>query len=508
MFGSIIRSLVFVAVVGAIVWAVSELIATPGGVTISFAGYEIFLTPIAAVAGLILGFAALWIAVKALGLLLAVLRFLTGDETALSRYFERSRMRRGLEALSSGMTAIAAGDARVATQKARKAERLLQRPELTRLLNAQAADLSGDARRARVYYKALAQEPDTAFVGIKGLLGQALEQNDTDKALKLAQYGFALKPKDPKLLETLYELQSEHFDWEGARKTLSAQKRIGAVDRTEATRREATLALAQAEDAEVSRQEEESRKRAIEAAKLDPANVEAVVTAARKLTAEGSKRAASRQIIEAWRVNPDARLAAAFAEIEPEESPSRRRKRFQRLFEANPGHAETKFLRAELALADGDWAGARTAIGELDEDEPSARTLAITAAIARGEGAPDHVVRAWLAKALGAPRGGATDGEISHAAMLPLLVPDDEVEDAETASGTEEPGGGAASEAGPRAAGAGAAEEAATDGKAGAGADATRAPATGEDGGGPDADGGPSGDGRNGSGSAGPRVTA
>ena len=40
-----------------------------------------------------------------------MLRFLLGDETAISRYFSRSRERRGFDALSDGMVALASGDA-------------------------------------------------------------------------------------------------------------------------------------------------------------------------------------------------------------------------------------------------------------------------------------------------------------------------------------------------------------------------------------------------------------
>ena len=38
-------------------------------------------------------------------------------------------------------------------------------------------------------------------------------------------------------------------------------------------------------------------------------------------------------------------------------------------------------------------------------DKPTVRSLAIMAAIERGEGASDAVVRGWLAKAVSAPRG-------------------------------------------------------------------------------------------------------
>ena len=153
----------------------------------------------------------------------------------------------------------------------------------------------------------------------------------------------------------------------------------------------------------------------------------------RLLLSSGSKRAASKLVHDAWRVKPHPALAAAYASIEPDESPEARRRRFEGLFGLHPTHDETRFLRAELALVAEDWTGARTAIQDLRETEPSMRSCAIMAAIARGEGEPDHVIRGWLARALGAPRNEATDSDISHAAMLPLLIEPAEAEDAEEA---------------------------------------------------------------------------
>ncbi len=48
---------------------------------------------------------------------------------------------------------------------------------------------------------------------------------------------------------------------------------------------------------------------------------------------------------------------------------------------------------------------ARKALGDLTEVNPTARSLTIMAAIERGEGAPDQVVRGWLTRALTASRG-------------------------------------------------------------------------------------------------------
>ena len=117
--------------------------------------------------------------------------------------------------------------------------------------------------------------------------------------------------------------------------------------------------------------------------------------------------------------------ADLFAAIELDESPQDRRRRFAKLLQAHPAHPESRLLDAELALVTEDWAAARKAITPLREDEPTARSCAIMAAISRGEGRPEAEVRGWLARALEAPRGDAPDSTISHAAMLPLLVGND-----------------------------------------------------------------------------------
>ena len=55
-------------------------------------------------------------------------------------------------------------------------------------------------------------------------------------------------------------------------------------------------------------------------------------------------------------------------------------------------------------IAAEDFPGARAALGDLAENDPTTRSLAIMAAIEKGSGADDAVVKGWLARALTAPR--------------------------------------------------------------------------------------------------------
>ncbi len=405
MLWSLIKILLFVAVIAALTLGAGYLMESTGGVQVTVAGTEYTLGPLQSVIAAVLIVVAVWILLKLLSLLVAVLHFLNGDETAISRYFDRNRERKGFEALSEGMLALASGEGRVAMAKAAKAERYLHKPELTDLITAQAAEMTGDRAKAETVYKRLVTHDSTRFVGVRGIMRQKLEAGDTDTALKLAERAFALRPKHEEVQDVLLKLQAQKHDWTGARKTLNAKLKHGSMPRDVHKRRDAVLALSEAKDILDADKSIEAREAAIAANKSSPDLIPAAVMAARGYIADGRQKNATRILKRAWEAQPHPDLAAAFAEIEPNESPQERLKRFRQLTVIKPDHRETRLLMAELFLAAEDFPGARRAMGSLVETESDARVLAIMAAIERGEGAPDTVVRGWLAKAVIAPRG-------------------------------------------------------------------------------------------------------
>ncbi len=405
MLWSLLKIVLFVAAAAALTYGVLWIIDTPGRVLIAFAGREYAFTPIAALIGLVVLLVLAYVVLKALGFLVALVRFILGDETAVNRYFHRRREKRGLDSLADGLVAVAAGDSRRANRHARKAERLLGHSDVTRLLNAQAAELAGDNTRAQECYKGMLGNDRTRFVGIKGLMHHKLETGDTTTALALAKQAFALRPNNPGVLTTLFDLQSRHADWAGARETMLASQQAKLLPRDLVIRRDAVLSLADARAAFASGDTDRGDAVALQANKLAPTLIPAAALAAEVHIRQGNKRRARKVLVSAWTANPHPELAAAFAAIEPNETPAARRQRFQMLISANPDHPESHLLATELALADEDFPGARKALGDLAEREPTARSLALMAAIERGQGAPEAVVRGWLAKALGASRG-------------------------------------------------------------------------------------------------------
>lgn len=405
MLWSLTKILIFVVAIAALTLGAGYLMESDGGVMITVSGVEYTLTPLVSAISLVALVVILWVALKLVSLAVAVLKFLNGDETAISRYFDRNRERRGYQALTEGMMALASGEGRTAMDKARKAERLLRKPELTNLVIAQAAEVSGDRRKAEEVYKRLLQDDTTRFVGVRGLMKQKLVDGKTDTALKLAQTAFALKPKHVETQDVLLKLQAWKKDWTGARETLNAKLKHGALPRDVHKRRDAVLALSEAKDLAADDSTIEMREASIEANRLSPDLIPAAVLAAQGYVEQGKPRYATRVLKKAWDAQPHPDLAAAFAAIAPDENAAERSKRFANLVKATPDHAETKMLMAELNIAAEDFPAARRALGDLWEVDPTARSLTIMAAIERGEGASDAVVKGWLARALTASRG-------------------------------------------------------------------------------------------------------
>jgi HemY protein len=405
MLWSLIKILAFVAVITALTFGATQLMNVDGGAVIQIAGYEIALGALELVFALIALIVLVWLGLRVLAFCAAAFRFLNGDETAISRYFDRNRERKGYEALSEGMMALASGEGHLALTKATRAEKYLNKPTLTTLLTAQAAEMTGDRKKAEASYKKLLGEDKTRFVGVRGIMKQKLQDGDTDTALTLAKKAFALRPKHEDTQDVLLKLQAEKSDWAGARDTLNAKLKSGAIPRDVHKRRDAVLALSEARGNADTDDEKAAREAAIEANRLSPDLIPAAIHAARGYIADGNARYAARVLSKAWSTQPHPELASTFAEIAPDETPTDRIKRFRALTKLNPQHPETKMLLAELHIAAEDFPAARRDIAALVEEDPTARALTIMAAVERGEGADDAIVRDWLTRALIAPRG-------------------------------------------------------------------------------------------------------
>jgi HemY protein len=351
--------------------------------------------------------AAIGIAILATGLIAFLTRVivlvLSGPD-ALGRWTSARRMRRGNDAISQGLVAAAAGDLLEARRQAKKAENLLGSHSLSLLLSAQAAQLDGDEGAQGAAYRAMLAQPDTEFLGLRGLFMQAMRREDSDEAIALATRALELKPKAAWAANALFDLHSARGHWVDAKKVLENAARRRLLDVGLLRRRRGVLLAAEAMDAETRGDGERALNAALEALDFSPALVPAAALAARRLAQTGRAWRAQDIIEGAWAQSPHPDLAAVYAAIRPAESVEERAGRLVGLAHLNRDHFESRVLEAEQAVNLAQWREARRVLAPLSRGPASARVCALMAEIEQGENQDAGAAHAWLSRAVRAPR--------------------------------------------------------------------------------------------------------
>ena len=389
--------LLFLLIAGAVALAV-WFADHPGRVEIEMMGYAIYTEQV----GLLIGAVVLLTAIAAV--LYRIWRALRRAPRRLVEHRGANRRQRGYQALTQGMVAVAAGDSREAKRFARRADTLLNEPPLTMLLSAQAAQLEGDEDAARRYFEAMLDDPEMAFLGIRGLLMQALRNSDRQEALRLADKAQSLRPNTPLVLKHLLELQVDAGQWDAADRTLHQAMRHGAVDSGKGQRQRAVLAVEASREAAANGASAAATKRAHQANDLDPALIPATVVYVKCLADAGKIRRATKVIEAAWTKAPHPDLAAAYSDLAGEDEPPLERvKRFQRLHSVRPDHPESHISLAAASLSAQLWGEARRHLEQAGESGRSGRILRLLADLEEQENGDLKAARRWLDEAGTAP---------------------------------------------------------------------------------------------------------
>lgn len=320
-----------------------------------------------------------------------------------------SRRERGYRALTQGMVAVAAGDPDEANRHARRADVLLEEPPLTMLLSAQAAQLNGDEDAAARYFNNMLDRPETAFLGVRGLLIQAQKAGDRSAALNYAERAYQLQPKTPWVLNTMFGLQIQDGRWRAALATLEEAVKRRAVPADAARNRRATVLMGCSAEAEAGGNLAEALRFAKRANSLAPGFLSGVLRTAELMVRTGKIRRATRMIHTAWTDNPHPDLARLYGEVDARsvDDELKRVKLFERLLSFNPDHTESHIALARAALAAELWGEARNHLEKAAGDEPSARVCRMMANLEERSGGDAEAIHGWLLRASTAPPDAA-----------------------------------------------------------------------------------------------------
>ena len=403
-----IRVLVFLAVVLLVAFGASWLADHPGTVLVTFAGQEYQ-------ASTLTGLALLLAAAVVLIVVWTLLRFVLRIPSLMSVAAAGRKRQRGYQALSRGMVAVGSGDSDTARRHATEASRLLKGEPMALLLQAQAAQLSGDRSLAESTFQAMLTHPDTRVLALRGLHMEAVRRGDAEAALAHAEEAQKIATL-PWAAKTVLQTRAAAGDWTGALKAVDRNAGARVTDRLTANRQRAVLQTAMALDA-AERVPDEALSSAREALKLAPTLVPAAALAGRLFARKGDLKRAAKVLETAYAETPHPDLAEAYLHLRHGDSASDRLLRAEALARLAPEAPESRLTLARAALDVREFDRARAAMAPLIEvPRPTRRACLTMADLEEAEHGETGALFEWLQRASRAPRDPAwiADGMVAE----------------------------------------------------------------------------------------------
>lgn len=391
-----LRTLVWFVVAVAAMLAAVWLAERPGSVTAEWHGWRLDTSVgvlLVAMAVLILVCIGLWL----------LWRWIVGAPGAVLEGWGESRRRRGYRELTQGLAAAAAGDGAEAQKHARKAEQLLSEPPLTLLLSAQAAQLTGDRDAAKRAFDAMLEDEQMAFLGLRGLIGQALREGDQAGALAYAERAFKLRPQTPWVVHSLFDMQAQVGQWKAAQETLESGIRRKVVTPDKGRTLKALLEVERSREAEREGRTSDALLLAREAFGLAPERIAVTHQLARLQLAAGDAKKSMRTIERGWSLAPHPDLAALYLDASGETEALKRVGVARRLAAHNPDDIESHLALAQASLDAGLWGEARRHLDTAAGTNPPVRVCRLMAEVEERAQSGQEKVHDWLARATDAP---------------------------------------------------------------------------------------------------------
>ncbi|MCZ7487440.1 MULTISPECIES: heme biosynthesis protein HemY [Rhizobium/Agrobacterium group] len=404
------RILTFALIVLALGFGFSWLADRPGVLSIVWQGQLIEMSLMVAasiIAALVAAVMLVWWVVNAVWT----------SPNAARRYFRARKRDRGYQALSTGLIAAGAGNAILARKMTARTQGLLNADQepLIHLLDAQADLIEGKYDEARRKFEAMARDPETRELGLRGLYIEARRQGAYEAAQQYAEDAAEKAPYLPWAAQATLENRCRNGQWDDAIRLLDQQKAASVIERGEAERLKAVLLTAKAGE-KLESDPIGAREDAKHALKLAKSLVPAALIAARSYLREDNLRKAATVLEPVWKTDPHPQIAELYVRARSGDTAIDRLKRAERLESLKPNNIESLFAVAQAALDAKEFAKARAKAEAAARIEPRESIFLLMADIEEAETGDQGRVRYWMAQALRAPRDPAwvADGVVSE----------------------------------------------------------------------------------------------
>jgi HemY protein len=249
---------------------------------------------------------------------------------------------------------------------------------------------------------------------MRGLYVEAVRWGDGEAAARYAAAANTAAPKLAWAAHALVEYRSQARDWMGALESIDRNRRNGIIDKPTAKRLRAVVLTGDGLEREQSHPEV-VRTNALEAHGLAPDLVPAACLAARLLGRAGDVKKAAKVLEATWKLDPHPEIATTYAHLRSGDSANDRLTRIRDLVKVRAHHPECALAMARAEIDARDFTAARKSLESFVVQTPSKRVCLMMAEIEQSEHGNAGAARAWLARAVSAPRDKAwvADGWVS-----------------------------------------------------------------------------------------------
>lgn len=322
---------------------------------------------------------------------------------ALARYQEKDRRKKGYRALTRGLVAVAAGDAKKATHFSRQTRALLPNENgLPVLLEAQAARLRGEGGLAQNRFQELMKDKDAAFLGIRGLMKTAVDEGNLPLALDYARQALQVYPRQGWILKMVYLLEIKNCHWTEALATGKRAIAAGALSHKHVVRDRVAIHLMRSDYEFAKGDPKLGFKELQQAYKLNNYFVPTVTRLASYYLRHNKKRKAISLVEAAWGENPHPDLALLWDEMAPEikdGNTGKRLKWYERLVSIKPDSAESQMAAARGAMDMELWGEAKAYLMIAEKIYPSAKLFRLRAIVEQNSTHNEEAIHELMEKA-------------------------------------------------------------------------------------------------------------
>lgn len=402
-----LKTIFFFLKVAVVVAVAIWLAERPGTITIDWLGYNITAHVGVVLAAFLIG----------LFVLLQLYRLWRSVVAVPDRYRAYSKTRateKGYAALTQGLVAVASGNQKKAMVQARKAKQLLPELSLVRLLSAQAALMNDNKEDAKENFTALLDDKSASFFGVRGLLNQALAENDYARAITLLREADKMYPKTRWIIEALFDLELQSRAWKAAEETLLKAYKAKLFGKERYKQHKAAFEMAKADQARAQGHIDTATDYAREAWRLDDAFPPAVELYANLLVEKGQPKKAISIVEKAWKKYDHPDTARLWLRLMPDNVKNDDyfvSKWVKKLLKFNKASFEGRLRYAIAAMDDGLMSEARGILLSLEEERKTERLYFALADLEVKQFKDENKAQTWLHKAVdvGADLGWACD---------------------------------------------------------------------------------------------------